>query len=396
MGTPAGDDTRRRERRRPLPPALLRRHRDAGAAVRRRHRPATRCGSPPPCWPAAFVALAALAASTWARSRWPYVGIAVACTPVAIYSSSIAAPNGVEMMSALALWMSLIGLALGATRARPTRLAVIAAVVGRHAGDPATAGPAVVPAGARRRAARHPTRPGAHPARLLRRPVVWAGGGPGAAQRPAEHRLGRWPSTPSSWASSRRWRPRSATELWIAAHPVPGLDPPGHRRVPAPQRRQPPGGVRLLPDPVRRRRRPRAPRRLPCGPASSIAPGRGHGAAVPLHHHRAVLRPVPRRVAGTLRPAAVDRSRPARRDGARPLWTTTCAGPVRLLLFLLFVVAQTLGIAYSLQLAVRHESAGRLRGVDPAIPAADSGRGRRSAQRCCGGAPSGCRGSAET
>ncbi len=61
---------------------------------------------------AAFVWLAIRAASTWARTRWPYLGIVVACTPVVVYSSSIAAPNGVEMMAALALWMSLIGLLL--------------------------------------------------------------------------------------------------------------------------------------------------------------------------------------------------------------------------------------------------------------------------------------------
>ncbi len=78
---------------------------------------------------AGFVAMAALAASTWARSRWPYLGIAVACTPVAIYSSAIAAPNGVEMMSALALWMSLIGLLL-APPEHIRRLAVFAGVSG--------------------------------------------------------------------------------------------------------------------------------------------------------------------------------------------------------------------------------------------------------------------------
>ena len=61
---------------------------------------------------AGFVLLAVRSASTWARTRWPYVGIAVACTPVALYSSTVAAPNGVEMMSALALWMSLLGLLL--------------------------------------------------------------------------------------------------------------------------------------------------------------------------------------------------------------------------------------------------------------------------------------------
>jgi Predicted membrane protein (DUF2142) len=78
---------------------------------------------------AAFVWMAARAASSWARSRWPYLGIAAACTPVALYSSSITAPNGVEMMAALALWMTLIGLAL-APPEDIRRLATYAAIAG--------------------------------------------------------------------------------------------------------------------------------------------------------------------------------------------------------------------------------------------------------------------------
>jgi hypothetical protein len=71
----------------------------------------------------AFIWAAARAASTWARTRWPYLGIAVACTPVALYSATIAAPNGVEIMAALSLWMSLIGLLL----ARPENVRGLAA-----------------------------------------------------------------------------------------------------------------------------------------------------------------------------------------------------------------------------------------------------------------------------
>ena len=78
---------------------------------------------------AAFVWVAARAASTWARSRWPYLGIAVACTPVAIYSAAVAAPNGLEMMAALALWMSLIGLLVAAPE-HTRRLAVYAGASG--------------------------------------------------------------------------------------------------------------------------------------------------------------------------------------------------------------------------------------------------------------------------
>ncbi len=123
---------------------------------------------------AAFVWAAARAAQTWARTRWPYLGIAAACTPVAIYSCTVAAPNGVEMMAALALWMSLIGLLL----ARPEhirRLAACAAVSGAALATLRPLGPlwcllvlGAVLVGVR-----------AEPGRvreLIRRPAVLAGG----------------------------------------------------------------------------------------------------------------------------------------------------------------------------------------------------------------------------
>jgi hypothetical protein len=75
---------------------------------------------------AAFVWVAARAASTWARTRWPYIGIVVACTPVAVYSSAVASPNGVEMMAALALWLSLVGLLV----APPQHIRQLAAYAG--------------------------------------------------------------------------------------------------------------------------------------------------------------------------------------------------------------------------------------------------------------------------
>lgn len=57
----------------------------------------------------AFVGLAAWAVSLWARTIWPLVGLLVAMTPMALYSFSIPSPNGVEMASALCLWVSLLG-----------------------------------------------------------------------------------------------------------------------------------------------------------------------------------------------------------------------------------------------------------------------------------------------
>jgi len=49
-------------------------------------------------------------AASWARSRWPLIGLLAGMTPMVLYSSSIAAPNGPEMGSAALLWASLLGL----------------------------------------------------------------------------------------------------------------------------------------------------------------------------------------------------------------------------------------------------------------------------------------------
>ncbi len=47
-------------------------------------------------------------ATTRTRSRWPTAGLVVALSPVLIYSTTIVAPNGVEMAAGLALWASLL------------------------------------------------------------------------------------------------------------------------------------------------------------------------------------------------------------------------------------------------------------------------------------------------
>lgn len=59
----------------------------------------------------AFIALAGWTLSLWARTRWPFVASLVAMTPVLIYSTAVAAPNGLEMCAALALWAVVLGLA---------------------------------------------------------------------------------------------------------------------------------------------------------------------------------------------------------------------------------------------------------------------------------------------
>lgn len=58
---------------------------------------------------AVFIALA-----TWSATRtpgpWPIVGLGVALTPVLVYSTTVVAPNGLEMSAAIALWTSLLRL----------------------------------------------------------------------------------------------------------------------------------------------------------------------------------------------------------------------------------------------------------------------------------------------
>jgi hypothetical protein len=59
---------------------------------------------------ALFLALAGWAADRWRSTSWPIVAMLGAMTPVMLFSTSVAAPNGLEMCAALAIWMSLLGL----------------------------------------------------------------------------------------------------------------------------------------------------------------------------------------------------------------------------------------------------------------------------------------------
>lgn len=62
---------------------------------------------------------AAWVTALWARTRWPLFGLLVACTPVALYSNSLPAPNGIEISGGIALWAAL----LATTRLEPDRRA---------------------------------------------------------------------------------------------------------------------------------------------------------------------------------------------------------------------------------------------------------------------------------
>ncbi|MDX6326139.1 MAG: hypothetical protein QOK15_2493, partial [Nocardioidaceae bacterium] len=59
---------------------------------------------------AVFVWGAGYALAVGFRTAWPLLGAAAALTPVFVYSTSIGAPNGVEMTSGLALWSALLAL----------------------------------------------------------------------------------------------------------------------------------------------------------------------------------------------------------------------------------------------------------------------------------------------
>ena len=56
----------------------------------------------------AFMGLAAWALGQRRRGRWSGVGLLLAISPVFLFSTSVAAPNGLEMAAALALWCLLL------------------------------------------------------------------------------------------------------------------------------------------------------------------------------------------------------------------------------------------------------------------------------------------------
>lgn len=60
---------------------------------------------------AAFLILAAVTTRRWARTQWPLATVILSATPMMLYSTAVAAPNGIEVAGALLVWTSLIGLA---------------------------------------------------------------------------------------------------------------------------------------------------------------------------------------------------------------------------------------------------------------------------------------------
>lgn len=79
---------------------------------------------------AALLGWAAAVIARWAKTTWPLVVFGVALTPVLVYSTAVAAPNGVTYSSAALLWASLMGLARGTTDGTGGRGLVLPLTVG--------------------------------------------------------------------------------------------------------------------------------------------------------------------------------------------------------------------------------------------------------------------------
>lgn len=71
----------------------------------------------------------ALRNGSWAGGRWTTLALLTALTPTLLYTTVIAAPNGIEIVAGLVLWTSLLGLGGGDVDARTERRLLIVALV---------------------------------------------------------------------------------------------------------------------------------------------------------------------------------------------------------------------------------------------------------------------------
>ena len=97
------------ERGRRLQPGVLLGRRDRGRAHLRgdgvvRHAVHLRLPVRP------LIAASAAAVRTWAPGPWVVVGMVLGTSPTLLYSTTVVAPNGLEMAAGLCLWASLLGL----------------------------------------------------------------------------------------------------------------------------------------------------------------------------------------------------------------------------------------------------------------------------------------------
>lgn len=77
---------------------------------------------------AALIALSFVTTGWWARSRWPFIGLLLAATPVLLNATAMAAPNGLELSAAMLVWSAVLGLAVSPDPALRTRLVMMATV----------------------------------------------------------------------------------------------------------------------------------------------------------------------------------------------------------------------------------------------------------------------------
>ncbi len=75
---------------------------------------------------ATLIAAAAWVTLSWSRTFWPLAGVVATLTPVFMYSTSVAAPNGLEMAAALGVWSTAIALREGGPRQGPLLIALAA------------------------------------------------------------------------------------------------------------------------------------------------------------------------------------------------------------------------------------------------------------------------------
>lgn len=78
---------------------------------------------------AAMFGFAVYLTTRWARTRWPLVTLLLACLPTTVYSSSVVAQNGPQMVSGILVWAGALGLVRGTPSTRtPAYLGLMAGV----------------------------------------------------------------------------------------------------------------------------------------------------------------------------------------------------------------------------------------------------------------------------
>ncbi len=78
---------------------------------------------------ALLLAWAAATTAGWARDAWPLLALSVATTPVLVYSTAVASPNGITYAAACLLWAAGVGLVVHPGRPRLVALGAAAVVM---------------------------------------------------------------------------------------------------------------------------------------------------------------------------------------------------------------------------------------------------------------------------